>query len=434
MLKAIRYFLKTLKQVSWLQDTFFKNSFWAIGGNVVIKGLSFLASLFIVKFLGSKHFGELSVIKTTLGVFGLIASFGLDFTVTKLISESIAKNKQTVGKIISATNVTSFCLGFGLAGLLFIFSSFLSIIILKNEALVLPLRIAAFFLFFNTLNRYQIGIISGLQLFKKMAKVNAIVGFISFPNLLTLTYFFGLNGTLIGLTINLVINYLLNYYIIRKTLKTLDIKIKYQKLKTKTIEILHFSLPLALKEAIYSIGVWLSTYLLLIKTSYGEVGIFNSANQISQIILFIPAAISGVTLSMLSEKHTSVSYSALVKQSLKFNIIVTLTLAIVISLFSTVIYDFYGSSYDGGHYVLYILVFATIPMSLINVLEQICISKAKTNTVSIFTFLGQAFILIFAFIFFFYSQKAITLAFAYLIGYSLFTTVMYYYLHSKRLV
>ncbi|WP_282079812.1 oligosaccharide flippase family protein [Aquimarina algiphila] len=414
---------------------FISGAFWSVLGNVIVKGLSLVAGLFVAKLLGSISFGELSIIKSTLSVFGLLASFGLGFTITKLIGESLQKDAKQVGQVISAANViifiSSFLFGLGLV----LFAPLISIFLYKNESLIIPLRLSGVFLFFNAINTYQLGLISGFQLFKGLARINTILGIVSFPIILLFTYFLGLKGTLIAMICNSMIGCSLNYSIIKKEQRIKGIVILYEKLYKRIRKILSFSLPLALREIIYSTGNWITYYLLLEKSDFGEVGIFNSANQLSQIILFLPGAILGVSLSMLStHRENKKNYVSLVKKSLLFNFIIVVVVGVFIAIFSGLIYDFYGNSYQGGREVLYVLILCTIPMSFISVFEQICISSSKPNWVTIFTFLGQFSIIVSVVILFYFSEKALSLAYSYLIGYSTFAITMYLFLKKRKML
>ncbi len=418
-----------------LLKKFISGAFWSVLGNVIVKGLSLIAGLFVAKFLGSISFGELSIIKSTISVFGLLASFGLGFTITKLVGENIKKNIDEVGEIISATNLIVFFSAIFFSLVLFVSAPYIAVSVFENDTITLPLRFAGVFLFFNAVNIYQLGLISGFQLFKGLARINMILGAISFPTILLLTYFFGLKGTIGAMILNMSIGCFLNYILIKRSLKNLGVIIFYRNLKKSVKRILRFSFPLALKEIIYSSGNWITYYILLQKSSFGEVGVFNSANQLSQIILFLPAAMLGVSLSLLSNyiDHKE-NYNALIKKSLQLNCIVVVLIGSGMAIFSSLIYDFYGASYDGGQVVLYILIFTTIPMSIISVFEQVCISSSKTKVVTLFTFLGQVLIIVSAIILFTFIEKATSLAYSYLIGYSIFAVVMYLYLKKQKII
>lgn len=414
---------------------FLSGAFWVIFGNVVVKGLSLLASLFIAKFLGNVTFGELSIVKTTLSVFSLLATFGLGLTVTKFIAEIKQKDHLRLGKIIASANIITLCSGLLLGLLIFIFSSYISKEILNSNNLIVPLRIASIYLLFNALNVSQIGVISGLEAYKKLAHVNLIMGAVTLPVLLGLTYFFGLNGTLWGLTFNLVLNWYLNKRIIKKEIKNLEIDLNYLQLLPEISRLLKFGYPLALKEGIYAVSNWICLYLLLVKTSYGEVGVFNSANQLAQLILFLPLAIVNVALSSMSGLvDDRQNYISLIKKNIIINVVITSIIGITMLFLADFIYDFYGSSFEGGQETLIILVIATIPMAITNVLEQVCISSSKPILVTVFVTYRYLIILPVAFYLFVFNQEASTLAISMLIGHLVAMTSMYFYLRHIGLI
>lgn len=429
-------FLKSFTDKFYPKDSvlrsFVKGSFWAVYGNVAVKGFSFLASIIITRLLGSTIFGELSIIKTTLSVFSLLASFGLGVTVTKFVAEKRNNNPTELGTFISAANTVTIVSGLFFGCALTIFSNFISTHLLRSPNLIVPLRISAIYLFFNAITVYQVGVISGLGAFKELARINLIVGIITLPVLLVTTYFFGLNGTLSGLSLNLVINWGLNHVLIKAKTIELGVRMNYENLRSQINQILLFSYPLALKEIIYSLSNWACFYLLLIRTNYDQVGVFNSANQLSQLILFLPSSLLSVLLSFLSRQSNDIiGYKTLLKRHILLTLVVTFSIGIVIAMMSGLIYEFYGQSYRGGERVLYILIAATLPMSLVGIFEQVYISNSRPGLITIFQILIQILILSSAFVFFIINSAATSLAFSILTGYSIATLIMY--INTKRM-
>lgn len=414
---------------------FLTGSFWAIYGNVAIKGFSLIASVIIARIMGSDSFGQLSIIKTTLSVFSLFATFGLGVAVTKFVAESKQASTNDLPYIIKAANTITAFTGLILGILIVVSAPFLSNEILKNQQLTDPLRISAIYLFFNALNVYQVGVIAGLGVFRDLARINLVMGIITLPILLTATYLGGLNGTLWGLSFHLIINWYLNRVLIRKKVSEMDVRIDKSKVYPVIKRLLQFSYPLAIKEIIYSICNWAVFYLLLVKTDFAQVGVFNSAYQLAQLILFIPASMLNVFLSVLTNhSDDSIDYNSLIKKNLVLTLIITACVAFGVILFSGLIYQFYGATYQGGEYVLYILTVATLPMSLIGVLEQVFISRSQPGLVTVFQFIIQLFILTSAFVFFYFSKKAESLAYAMLIGNALAVFIMYFYLRIRAVI
>ena len=423
----IKFFILKRLSVDTILRSFIKGSFWTVYGTVVFRGCSLIASIFIARFLGNVNFGELSIIKTTISVFSLLANFGLGVSMTKYVAKSINKDAKELGRIIAAANKITITTGLFFGLLLVIFAPYIAHHLLKAENLSIPLRIGAIYLFFNALNVYQVGVILGLEAFKPLARVNLIMGVITLPILLSTTFFYGLQGALIGLVINTAINWYLNRSLILKITTQMGVYLDHDNLHSEILQLLRFNYPLAIKEIIYSVSNWACFYLLLIKTNYGEVGIYNSANQLFQLVLFLPGIISSVFLSFLSKQTDNYAdYRKLIKRNILFTIAVTSVTGIILIAMSKLIYQFYGSSYVGGKEILFILVIASIPMSLVNVFEQVFISISKPKLVMIFQliiqFLTISTLLI---LFYFYSQTASSLAYSKLISYSIAAVLMY---------
>jgi len=414
--------------------TFIKGSFWIVYGNVLSKGASLLASVLIARLLSSSAFGELSMIKTTLSVFSLFATFGLGVTVTKFVAESRSNQVSEVGSIISGALFITMVTGVTLGALIAIFAGFIGENILHAANLSTPLRVAGVFLLLNAVNVSQTGIITGLEGFRKSARINLVIAIITIPVLLGFTCLLGLTGTLIGMTVNLFVNWYLNRLLILRMLKELGAHLSYQNIKARIRTLVIFSFPLAIKEIIYSFSTWLCLYILMRKASYSEVGVFSSANQLSQLIFFLPAAVSSVFLSVLSNQlNNKENYRNLIRKNLWFTVSVTVGVGVALLLFSGPIFAFYGSSYSGGREALYVLTAATVPMAIINILEQICIARSRPVLVTVFQMVIQGLVLSTAILLLQYNQTATSLSLAYAIGNSIAAIAMAIYLHREGL-
>jgi O-antigen/teichoic acid export membrane protein len=414
---------------------FFKGAFWSLAGNVVVKGLALLASIFVARFLGKVEFGGLAIIKTTLSVFSLFATLGLGFTVTKFIADRRKNNFIEVPHIMAAAKRIITISGAVLGLLIIVFANPIASYILISEELTSPLRISGAYLFLNTLNVYQIGVLGGLEAYKKMAKANFVLGVISFPTVIIGAYSYGLTGVFVAMLFNLVINWYLFEAIIRKEILLLNVSINVKPQRKYINELLNFSYPLALSEGIYSLTNWIILYLLLIKTNYGEVGLFNSANHWVQMILFLPASLSNVLLSFLSNQTNDLkNYINILKINISLNLLITVSLSIIIAVLAPFIFQFYGQSFEEGGTILALLVFASVPMCMINVFEQVLISKSKTRLVFIFKIMRQSILLSLALILLIIESRALSLAKAWVLGYLIALILMLVYMSKKRLL
>lgn len=162
--------------------------FWSMAGTVISRALMLLATILVARLLGKIEYGELGMIQSTVGMFGVFAGFGLGLTATKYVAELRESDPLRVGRILSlSTFVACFTGGLMALALLF-FAPWLAEHTINAPHLVSQLRISAIVLFFSALNGAQTGALAGFEAFKDIAKINFSVGIISFIFLFLVHY------------------------------------------------------------------------------------------------------------------------------------------------------------------------------------------------------------------------------------------------------
>jgi len=351
------------------------DSFWALIGTIISKGLVLFSGIFIASFLGSDVYGEFGVIKTTLLSFAVFSSVGLGYTANKYIAEYKLKKPEYLYLIIKYCRNITFYLSFLLSIIVCFFSPYICTVLLNAENLTSPLRLISLCLVFSSLNVTQTGIISGFGKFKELAKINTKIGLITFVLSILLTYIWGMLGALLSVIFTQILNFILNYKLIDTSLNNL-IKTRIDRDIKLLKKILIFSLPVSLQESIYSLTSWVFSLLIIKYSTYSELGIYHAAVQWSAMILFIPGIMRNVILSHLTQNlKENDTFNQIIKLTIKINLISTLIPAIIIFFCSNYFVIIYGESYNGIERLLNITVFTTIFISVSNVFAQIYMSK-----------------------------------------------------------
>lgn len=361
-----------------IHDNFFQDSFWALFGNVVAKGMSLLGAIAVARFLGKDVFGEYGTIHSTLMSIAIFSTFGLGYTATKFIAESKEKKPYLLKRIATLTMRISLLVSGIMALLLFFSAKYVADIILEAEHLATPLRFVAFWVIFSALTTAQIGILSGLNAFKAMARINTYVGFFAFISSVVLTYKYGLNGALVALLSTQILNWYLNYKEVLKQIPATKLLFSEED-RGLSKKMVQFSTPVALQEGLYALTSWLTVLILIKFSNYGEVGLYSAANQWSAIILFIPGILRNVILTHLSENNKdSLKHSAIIRKTLIINFTSTFIPFIIIYFLRHWIVGFYGETYETDlDYLLAISLFTTIFISISNVYTQAFMSIDK---------------------------------------------------------
>ena len=351
------------------------DSFWAIFGNVVGKGLSLLAAIIIARILGKEIYGEYGILLGTISSIVIFSNFGLNYTTTKYIAQYNKSKPELLPHIIKLCLNLTLIFSILCMVILLVFSEYVATHFFESPKLAVLLQLVALSIPFTSLYRTQLGIMAGFGEFKTMAKINTFIGIATFSVGISLTYFYGLLGALIASILLGIFNTLLCRYFIKKNMTA---NLVESKEKISVSEILNFSIPVALQEALWSI-INYSYGLLLVKFStYGEMGLHSAAMYWSAMVLFVPGILRNVVLSHLSASlDDNKRRFRILRIILFFNFITTFSIALVFYLFSGYIVSIYGSNFAGLKDVINIAMFTTVFISLSNVYSQAYMSENR---------------------------------------------------------
>lgn len=371
--KSMKIQIKAIKERLY-NSPLFKDSFWALLGSVLGKGLSLLAGVVVARFLGKEVYGEYGLIKSTLLYISVFSTLGLGYTGTRYIAKLNEDNKNGIKYIVRLIYRITF-ISSSLMALVLLFLAPQVATLIKAPEMAPSLRMTAVIIIVNAINTSQTGIMSGLKMFKRTAINNIYAGVLTFLTSTLFTYFWGLDGSLLALLVSMCFNAWINYLSIRNHCAPFGDE---RDLTYSTKEIVSFSIPIALQESLYSVVTWLGSYLIIVYAGYGELGINSAALQWSSVVLFIPGVLKNVTLSYFSSSSNS---SSLRKKMILVNFLATFIPCVFIAAFSSIINDFYGASFTNLNIVLIISCSGSIFSSISSVIIYELISIGKNWSV-----------------------------------------------------
>lgn len=370
------------------------DSFWAIVGNVVGKGLSMISGIVVARFLGKEVFGEFGIIKNTLVYIAIVSTFGFGYTATKYVADYLKNDSNKLNSLVNNIEVITLIFSVVLSIFIAVYAAPIAIYV-KAPHLTLVLQMISPLIIFNALTSSQIGVLSGFKLFKDIAKVNMFTGIITFIASVAFTYMWGIVGALFALLVSFVFQYIYNEFIIRKLLNVKEWKCSVIS-HYERMSILRFSLPIAMQESLYTIVHWLSLYLLIRYANYGEIGLLAAASTWLSIMIFIPGVLKNVMFSHLSSAD---EHGKLVNRMLQINFICTVVPVLFVVVFHRIICSFYGDTFVGLPMVMIVCVSSAIFICLSEVYCYEFISIGKNWTVFLARFIRDVLILLFSWIF-----------------------------------
>ena len=283
--------------------------FWSMAGSVISRGLMLLATILVARMLGKTVYGELGMLQSTIGMFGVFAGFGLGVTATKHVAEFRQSDPQRAGRIIGLSGLLAMGIGGLLALGLLIFAPWLADNTINAPHLAGVLRVGALILFINALNGAQTGALSGFESFKTIAYVNLFIGLISFPILVCGAYFGGLTGSVWALVINLCFNWLLNHLALRKEAGFYRVPLTFKNCHLEMPILWSFALPAVLSGVVVGPANWVCRALLANNPNgYDEMGILTAALVFDGLLIFICNMLSAPLLSILSNLGVNISH------------------------------------------------------------------------------------------------------------------------------
>lgn len=353
---------------------------WAVIGAVVSRGLTLAASIAAGRILGTMKFGELGMIQSTQGLFGILAGAGMGLAATKFAAEFRTHDYPKTRRYIGFSLFVAIGSAAMLSPVLLLSSSLIAGHVLHAPHLVAELQVASGLLFFGTINGVQTGAIIGLGNFRTVAILNIIRGaalcILSVFGILT----GGLMGGVIGLVMAELVAVLANQFVLQRLFPGLrprwpDDDATWQEFHSMC----QFSLLALCGSVCFTAVLWFTNVLLVNEPEgYAALGIFNAAERWRQMILFLPASISPLILSTLSNLHGKNSlaeYRRLVWLNLWMTFGVVLAPSAIVAAAAPWGMLVFGDEYRSGWMTLAVLAISSIAVVMNNMLGQVLVSQ-----------------------------------------------------------
>lgn len=376
----IEYIKAKINQSS-LSKRLFEGMSWTLIGNVAGKFLQLLAFIFVARILGKEEYGQVGIVRSTVNMFLIFSSVGMGVTATHYIAKYRSSNPYRAYRIYKFSCKFVLWVGFLVSALVFLFSNYIAVNQLEDIKLGSALRIGALVLFLLTISSVQTGALNGFERFKFLGIITSVNGFVMLLSVVLGSYFWGINGVIAGMAIaGMVMVFQLHFSLKKSIVEIKNISELQENNPLKISNIFYkFSLPAVLQGLVVIPVLWWAKTFLVKEAGYGEMALYDVAEQWYYLVLFVPNSLSAFILPMLTNVNYNGSknqYNKLLKVNILINIGVTLVIASGVALFSPLIYKFYGNGFT-NHTPLLILLITVVICSANNILGQVIISKGK---------------------------------------------------------
>jgi len=410
-------------------------AFWSLLGGVISRLFAIASSIIIARVLGKESFGEFGMVQSTMGMFGVLAGFGLGSTATKFVAEHRRLNPVKAGNVSNLTILFSLASGGILAMACLLMSPWLATETLHRPEMATLLQAGSLMLFYSTLNSVLLGIMAGFEAFQSTARINILQGIAAPLVAIPLVWHFGVAGAVASLTVNAALGMLLCSFALRSLYKDFLISATYnQALWSEWPVLWKFALPAMLSGLMVAPVTWLTNLFLVNRVGgYGELGLFNAANQWRALILFLPGLLASVMLPVLSDAYGQKENSDFTKAitlNLRATWIVCLPLTMLVMVLNKPLSALFGRSFNGSGPVLALLMVSCFLMVVNNTVGTALAGSGRMWTGTVMN-IGWAAVLVAGAYVMTPSMGALGLAAAYLSAYILHSVWQMLYVEIK---
>lgn len=356
-----------------------RGAFWSLAGAIVSRGLALLASVLVARILGKAGFGQLGVVQGTMGMFGVLAGFGLGLTSTKFVAEYRTRSPARAGRVIALSARAAWVTGSTAAVGLWMAAPWLAEHTLAAPQLAHALRVSALLVLLGGVNGAQTGALSGFESFRTIAAINLAGGLASFPLLVLGAEFWGLDGAVWGLVVSLGVNTLLGNVALRKQSAQAKVPLLGQGCWAEWDVLWHFTLPAFLCGTMGAPVFWACSAMLVNRPNgYGEMGILNAANQWLNAVMFLPAILGQAVLPILVEQRAhSRNSGKILAAAMALNAAAAFPVVLVICLCSPFIMRVYGPDFRGAWPVLVVVSLTGVLQAIQTAMGQIITAAGR---------------------------------------------------------
>lgn len=353
-----------------------KNSLFLVIGTIISKALTFVYIAFVARRLGAESFGKYSFALSLVMMVSMLSDLGLSVFLVR----SISRNKQQISRYTG--NVLMMRAIAGICFLLIINSvSLFSRYDFEKQMVIFVLS-----LWILTLNLSQVF----RAAFKAMEKMGYEAGAEILDNVMRLVFVvllinlgFGVVGVTVALLAASLVVVFFSMNVFLKKFAGLEFDLDFSIWREAMKQIF----PLSLAAVLITYFGRIDNIILGYFKGDSAVGLYDSSCRFIWMIIFIPAYLTHSTFPQLSEAaaKNKERFSKLLVYLIKFNLILTIPMTLVIFIFSSLIISIiYGSAFSLSTLILKILVWSYPIHAVIGALVYALYAMNKQHINSLF--------------------------------------------------
>ncbi len=364
-----------------LSQRFFQGAFWSLVGTIGLRLTTFVGTVIAARILGQVGFGEMGIIQRTIEFAVTFGSLGVGMTTTKYVAELKEQDPLRTGRIIGLTYIVSVISGGVMALGCIVAAPWLAAKTINAPHLSPELRLAGLVFLISAVYRLQNGILTGLQSFKAIARINWLEGICNLLSITILVWLAGLWGVIIAFNLAALLRVILSSLTLTKEYQHYGIRPSFRKAWEEHTVLWQFSLPAFLTSTLSPMVIW-AAYAMLANQpgGYAQLGLFNAAMQFQWMITFLNMIMFQVSVPMLAELYAEGQKDKFARSFnlyLKLNWKIAVAGGFLVLGLSPWMIHLFGAQFGGSTQVLGLVIAFTVMMLAWNINGQPFYSGGK---------------------------------------------------------
>ena len=356
-------------------------SFWNLVATLANQASVLIANVIVARLLGQQVYGEFAMVQQTLVSMAALVQLSMGYTATKYVAEFRSVDRLRTERILGLCLVVVVLMASLGTIIWIIVSPWLAVNVLRAPHLTLALVLGAGYMFFSSLNGYQIGVLVGLESYPSLAKAGILGSIVVILGVLLGVLLMGMNGAVLALVGTAAFRCLIYNVWLQSELRKHSLRPRFDGLMKEKDIVLRFSLPAALSSYYSLPAIWLaSSFLIREKNGAEQFALYGAATNIRLLVLFVPIVINNVGLSVLNNEkgQGDISrYNRVFRLNLGLIVASVIFAGCLVALLGKPMLHIFGKGFGAGEYVLWILLASTLTEGLTIGLHQHIQSHAK---------------------------------------------------------
>lgn len=378
---AIKSRIQTVAPRGSLRARMAGGAFWSLSGSVLSQLVAATSAIIVARILGKLVFGEIGIVRSTIGMFGLLSGLGLDLTANRHVAQLKHEDPARAGRIVGLALLLVVAFGSVVSLAVAAFARPLAVHSLGAAHVAKYIRIASPILLLNAVVGVMSGALAGFEAFRRLNLVAAANATVLAVCTMVGAYFGGIEGALWGMLAAAAIGPVLYGATLADQCAESGVRVSFRGAWAERGVMGSFALPSLMAILLTGPVNWAAAALLVnAGGGFAELGVFNAAGQWRTLILFVPGAVGQVVLPLLSSLRVGSAgrqYLRVLRANMLVNLAIGLVLAAPVVLASPWIMALYGQSFRGHWLPLVLLAATAVVQAVVNVIGQAIASLGR---------------------------------------------------------